>query len=190
MRPAWSAAKARLFAGTLWGNTVKIVVATRTPAWLRRNLHGWPMAGGDRPWERAIDITGDQPSANGNLFLYLNGENADAALALPAPERAARVLAQFRADMPDLVDEVLQAEAFAWPEQDWVRGSFGGPPVGGGWMLREWMRPEGRIHFAGDFTTAKTGWVEGAIESGLRAARQIDPTAEAEAGPRFLPLPG
>jgi len=27
------------------------------------------------------------------------------------------------------------------------------------------------------------GWVEGAIESGLRAARQIDPEAPAERGP-------
>lgn len=31
------------------------------------------------------------------------------------------------------------------------------------------------LSFAGDFTSLKTGWVEGAIEAGLRAARQIDP---------------
>ena len=47
-------------------------------------------------------------------------------------------------------------------------------------MIQEWQIPEGRLHFAGDFTTLKSGWVEGAIESGLRAARQIDPGALAE----------
>ncbi len=51
------------------------------------------------------------------------------------------------------------------------------------WMIDEWTKPEGRIHFAGDFTTMKNGWVEGAIESGLRAARQIDPSAKPEAQP-------
>jgi len=49
-------------------------------------------------------------------------------------------------------------------------------------MIAEWTKPEGRIHFAGDFTM-KSGWVEGAIESGLRAARQIDPEAKREAEP-------
>lgn len=53
----------------------------------------------------------------------------------------------------------------------------------GAWMIDEWTKPSGRIHFAGDFTTMKTGWVEGAIESGLRAARQIDPSAKPEAEP-------
>jgi monoamine oxidase len=50
-------------------------------------------------------------------------------------------------------------------------------------MIDEWTKAEGHIHFAGDFTTLKSGWVEGAIESGLRAARQIDPAAKSEAEP-------
>jgi monoamine oxidase len=52
-------------------------------------------------------------------------------------------------------------------------------------MIDEWTRPEGRIHFAGDWTTMKSGWVEGAIESGLRAARQVDPQARPEGRPRL-----
>jgi monoamine oxidase len=94
--------------------------------------------------------------------------------------RAAEMVELFRQDMPDLFDEVLTVQEFAWTEQPWIKGSFGGTPVGGGWMVKDWARPEGHIHFAGDFTTLKTGWVEGAIESGLRAARQIDPMARPE----------
>ena len=45
------------------------------------------------------------------------------------------------------------------------------------WMRTEWSKPEGSIHFAGDFTSYKSGWVEGAIESGLRAASEIDSKA-------------
>ncbi len=180
MASGWSAPKRRVFAEMGWGNTVKIIVQTRTPSWLSRNVHGWPMAGTDRAWERVIDITGNEPGGMGNTFFYLNDRNAAAVLKMPAGQRAQPVIDQFRADMPDLFDGVVEAKEFAWTEQPWIKGSVGGLPIGGGWMLDEAARPEGRVHLAGDFTTMKTGWVEGAIESGLRAARQIDPGAEAD----------
>ena len=180
--PRWSAGKRRMFAEMEWGNTVKVIVQTRTPAWLAKNVHGWPMAGGDRPWERVVDITGNEPGGHGNAFFYLNGGNAATLLAGPKATRVREVLDAFRADAPDLLDEVITLDEFAWPEQPWIRASFGGPPINGAWMIGEWTRPEDRIHFAGDFTTMKSGWVEGAIESGLRAARQIDPAAPAEGG--------
>lgn len=181
MRPSWSAGKRRMFAEMEWEQTVKVIAQTRTPAWLAKNVHGWPMAGSDRPWERVIDITGNEGGGLGNTFFYLNGRNKDAMLARPKVERAKAIVDQFRADMPDLFDEVVTLDDFAWGEQPWIRGSFGGPPLGGAWMIQEWTKPEGLIHFAGDFTTMKSGWVEGAIESGLRAARQIDPEARPEA---------
>ena len=183
VRPGWSEGKARMLAEMVWGKTAKVIAKTRSPAWLAKGVYGWPMAGGDRPWERAIDITGNEPGGHGNVFLYLNRSNAEAFLAEPRETRAQGILDKFRADMPDLLDEDLVLSDFAWTEQPWIKGSFGDPPVGGGWMIREWTRPEGRIHFAGDFTTMKSGWVEGAIESGLRAARQIDPEARPEAMP-------
>ena len=36
--------------------------------------------------------------------------------------------------------------------------------------------PVGRLHFAGDWTTLRHAWIEGAIESGIRVALEIDPT--------------
>jgi monoamine oxidase len=177
VRPAWTAGKQKMFAEMDWSNTVKVIVQTRTPSWLAHGVHGWPMAGGDRSWERVIDITGNEPGGYGNVFFYLNSKNAEAVLARPRQTRATEVVAAFQADMPDLFDEVIDVRDFAWSEQPWIKASFGGVPVGGGWMIAEWTRPEDRIHFAGDFTTLKIGWVEGAIESGLRAARQVDPLA-------------
>jgi monoamine oxidase len=34
-------------------------------------------------------------------------------------------------------------------------------------------RPEGRVHFAGEHTSVWAGWMQGAIESGKRAAQEI-----------------
>jgi monoamine oxidase len=130
-----------------------------------------------------VDITGNESGGYGNVFFYLNGANAERLLARPRETRAQEIVDLFRKDMPGLFDEVVTVQDFACSEQPWIRASFGGPPLGGAWMIDEWTKPEGRIHFAGDFTTMKSGWVEGAIESGLRAARQIDPSAKPEAEP-------
>jgi monoamine oxidase len=183
--PGWSGGKQRMLGAVEWEKTVKVIVQTRSPAWLAQGMRGWPVMGGDRPWERIIDITGNEPGGRGNIFFYLNGANAAAVQSQPAATRAQAFVEAFRAEMPGFIDETTFTGAFAWGEQPWIRGSFGLLPVGGGWMIEEWTRPEGRIHFAGDWTTLKSGWVEGAIESGLRAARQIDPAARAEGNPRI-----
>lgn len=181
--PGWSARKMAMFQGFEWSNTVKVVVQTKSPTWLAKGVHGWPMAGSDRPWERVIDITGNEPGGHGNLFFYLNDRNATAYLNKPRESRGRALVGMFQSDLPGLIEDVIDIKEFAWSEQPWIRASFGGPPLGGSWMIQEWTKPEGRLHFAGDFTTMKTGWVEGAIESGLRAARQIDPAAQAEVEP-------
>lgn len=49
VRPAWSRGKRRMFAEMEWDNTVKVIAQTTSPAWLAKGVHGWPMAGGDRP---------------------------------------------------------------------------------------------------------------------------------------------
>jgi monoamine oxidase len=179
--PAWSPEKKAMFEQMEWEHSVKVIVQTKSPSWLKKGVHGWPMAGSDRLWERVIDITGNESGGYGNTFFYLNGTNAEAFLKRPRESRAKEVIDLFVHDLPDLYDEVVATQDFAWSEQPWIRASFGGPPLGGAWMIAEWTKPEGRIHFAGDFTTMKSGWVEGAIEAGLRAARQIDPEARPEA---------
>jgi len=181
--PAWTSRKKSMFEQMEWDKTVKVIVQTKSPSWLAHGVRGWPMAGSDQPWERVIDITGNEQGGYGNAFFYLNGENAERLLARPRETRAQEIVDLFKKDMPDLFDEIVTVQDFAWSEQPWIRASFGGPPVGGAWMIDEWTQPEGRLHFAGDFTTMKSGWVEGAIESGLRAARQIDPEAKPEAEP-------
>ncbi len=163
-----------------WAPVVKVYVQTKAAPWLQKGVRGWPMAASNRPWERVVDITGNEPSGHGNVFFYLTGKNAEHYRSRPKETRANEVLAQFREDLPGLLDDVIEMGEFSWPDQPWIKAAFADLPLGGGWMIKEWQTPEGRLHFAGDFTTLKSGWVEGAIESGLRAARQIDPGARAE----------
>lgn len=176
--PGWSSGKLRMFREMGWADAFKGVVQTTAPSWLNKGNFGWPMAGSDRSWERVIDITGDEPGGYGNIFFYLYGQEIDSVKSLPQEQRTSWLLTQFRQDMPDLIETVVTTRSVLWSEQPWVKAAFGGFGLGGAWMIQEWTKPEGRIHFAGDFTTMKSGWVEGAIESGLRAARAIDPASK------------
>ena len=166
---------------------MKVVCQTESPTWLNRGVHGWPMAGtNDRIWERVIDITG--ASRHGNLFFYLNGDNSrKVAEMFPVEEynahlkkRAEYVIDEFNKDMPGLIEECIEPTSIYWDEVEWMKASFGQPPLGeANWMIKEWEKPEGgRIWLSGDFTSMKTGWVEGAIEAGMRVAKAIDSNAK------------
>ena len=185
--PDWSPSKRKMFENFEWGNSMKVVCQTESPTWLNKNAHGWPMAGtGDRIWERVIDITG--ASRHGNLFFYLNGDNSKTVAEMfPKEEsgahlkkRAEYVINEFNKDMPGLIEECIEPTSIYWDEVEWIKASFGEPPLGEAyWMIKEWEKPEGdRIWLSGDFTSMKTGWVEGAIEAGMRVAKAIDSNAK------------
>jgi monoamine oxidase len=112
--PAWSSKKKSMFEQMEWDKTVKVIVQTKSPAWLSQGVHGWPMAGSDHAWERVVDITGNEPGGYGNVFFYLNGANAERLLARPRETRAQEVVDLFMKDMPGLFDEVV----FARPSED------------------------------------------------------------------------
>ena len=61
-----------------------------------------------------------------------------------------------------------------WALDPWSRGAF--PVFKPGEMstlMPMIARPEGGIHFAGEHTSSWTGWMEGALQSGERAAREV-----------------
>ena len=76
---------------------------------------------------------------------------------------------------PDIPDPVAYVDR-DWGAVPWIEGWYSGVMRPGGWVscgsaLRE---PVGRIHWASsESATMWTGYVEGAIESGRRAALEI-----------------
>jgi monoamine oxidase len=47
--------------------------------------------------------------------------------------------------------------------------------------------PQGRVHFAGDHTSTSPGWMNGALESGLRAAAEVVEDRASTSPPRNVP---
>lgn len=62
-----------------------------------------------------------------------------------------------------------------WDEDEWARGDYAWfKPGQMTSLLPHIARPEGRVHFAGEHTSPWTGWMQGALESGIRAAREVN----------------
>jgi monoamine oxidase len=65
----------------------------------------------------------------------------------------------------------------SWVDDRWSGGGFSwfGPGQMSSW-LPVLTRPRGRLHFAGEHTSARNATMEGALESGVRAACEVHET--------------
>jgi monoamine oxidase len=85
--------------------------------------------------------------------------------------------------LPGLRENFEGGATKIWLDDPWARGAVAYP--GPGQMIAlipHTARPEGRVHFAGEHTSPWNAWMQGAIESGLRAAREVnDADAPAQA---------
>jgi monoamine oxidase len=62
----------------------------------------------------------------------------------------------------------------AWYDDPWARGAFALFAPGQLTELHpDIIKPEGRVHFAGEHASLHHAWIQGALESGIRAAQAI-----------------
>lgn len=136
----------------------------------------------DHPFQYSWDTSLTQDGRAGLITVYYGGEDG---AGLPAPEGG------HGSAPPDAVREVLSVLELAAPG---IRGGVTGEPMVSNWSLDQWAkgsyaafepgqttdfaevagRAEGGIHFAGEHTSIEfQGYLEGAVESGERAAREV-----------------
>ena len=91
----------------------------------------------------------------------------------PKP-RLARLLQQWSEILPRVRDYQVSALSHSWANDFWSMGGWAYPTKSQEKNLfDELRRKEGRIYFAGEHTASKRGWMEGALNSGLRAAQEF-----------------
>ena len=63
----------------------------------------------------------------------------------------------------------------AWYGDRWARGAFAlFAPDQQSQLQSAIVRPEGRVFFAGEHCSLYHAWIQGALESGIRAANEVD----------------
>ena len=131
----------------------------------------------DKPFGIAwssTDSYGD-PEGAGLLTAFLTGDGAETAEAQTDAERIASIRDQFDEVYPGLADEESGGQAtIAWVKERYTGGGYAVPHPGQ--MAAFWpviRSGTGRIRFAGEHTEALAGYMESAVRSGHRIAKEL-----------------
>jgi monoamine oxidase len=149
----------------------RVHLQTQRRFWLERGDTGW--GGTDDPMD-VWDYTRDQPGRRGILGAYLSGRIAETVTQLDARERGRFVLERMERLHPGTTEHFEVSASHSWIDDPWARGASA--EFRPGQMSRYYQtlrEPAGRIHFAGEYMSPWSGWMNGALESGERAASAI-----------------
>lgn len=173
-QPPLPAERLTLQKNTQMGVVYKAVAVFKTPFW--RNRFGGECIVLDDPPRGIFDSSSPSPDGPGHLCVLVGGSPARMLDEVSPQARLELLLSPL---VPLLGPEIL--EPVGWHEKAWHRDEF----CGGGYMAIPKIgtteglmpMPHGRIgdvHWAGTETAREhSGYIEGAIESGQRAAREI-----------------
>jgi monoamine oxidase len=166
-----SSEKQRAIREQNYSRTIKVFLQTRTRFWLRDGLSGFVTT--DLPIERLTPDPGGDPGSRGALAAYPIGDYTAKLEAMSDEERVAAALDQAQKIFPELSSAFEGGVAHCWGLDPWERGSFALHTPGQIGFIDMLAKPEGRIHFAGEHTSAWTGWMQGALESARRVVGEI-----------------
>ena len=104
--------------------------------------------------------------------LHLVGGRAALGIAVPRRPhvQALEDVAQIH---PQVADEFEVGASKMWHDDPYAGGAFALFEPQQALLYGTSSRPKGGIHFAGEHASLAHAWIQGAIESGLRAAREI-----------------
>jgi len=156
------------------GATVKVLVIYERAFWREAGYSG-EVVSSDGPFSVVYDNT-SHDGKQAALVGFIVGKHARQWSSQPLADRERRVLAAFARYFGDEARLCQEYHELDWGAEPWSRGC----PVGGlppGVLSNSFAhlrKPEGRIHWAGtESATEWMGYMEGAIQSGERAADEV-----------------
>ena len=172
MKPRLSRMKEQAVEQLAYYDAVRFLIQTKRPFWKAAGLSG--SARTDRAteiWDAASD---QMTSSRGILAATTGGEMGQRTLGM-TPEASLSLGVDLVADaFPGIRSEFEKGAVYRWSSEPWTLGAFA--LYGPGQMttlMPALASAEGGLHFAGEHTSIWTGWMEGALESGERAAREV-----------------
>ncbi len=110
------------------------------------------------------------------LASYVWADEALTLESLPEKEQLQYVLMNLaEIHGPQVYSEFVTGTSFSWSKNPYSCGAFTSFEPGQDAELYPFISTaEGRVHFAGEHTSLTHGWIEGAIESGIRVAYEVN----------------
>jgi monoamine oxidase len=171
--PALPASLAAAVAGLDLGDAVKVARQYRVPFWEAEAYSGFTVT--DLPFGVAWSPTDSRVAASGILTEFVTGAAARHAAALPPVARRREFLRQLDAVYPEARALATTREAtIAWRNERYTGGGYSVFKPGQMAPFFSTIRAgTGRIRFAGEHTCEVAGYMESAVRSGHRVARDI-----------------
>ena len=157
--------------GYNYAASTRVFFQFRERFWEAEGLNGW----GYTDWpEEVWQPTWDREGPRGIIMSYLRYDRAVEIDQLSLDERINNVLARWDSLFPGMKDYLESGTSHSWALEAWSGGAWASPTSAQHEALASYIgKSEGRIHFAGEHASDYHGWMQGALVSGLRAAREI-----------------
>ncbi len=109
------------------------------------------------------------------LASYTWSEDAERWGSLTPGDRIEQAIEDVAQIHPQIRREFEVGASIMWHDDEFAGGAFAlFEPTQQTRLYRDIIAPEGRIYFAGEHASLEHAWIQGAIESGLRAAWEIN----------------
>jgi monoamine oxidase len=165
----FSERKLDVIKNTRYAAVARVYLQSRNRFWETKGLNGFAFT---RDNVEIWQPTWSQPGPRGLLMTYARTGVAEQVTQMKEGERISTTLTQLDEIFPGLRANFEGGATKCWLDDEWSRGAWGF--VG----FRDFgnaNEPEGnRIHFAGEHLSTWSSWIQGALQSGLRAVKEID----------------
>jgi monoamine oxidase len=183
--PELPAAKRRIVERLEYLPVTRIYLQTKRRFWAEAGHAGTAFT--DLPIQLVVEHPVGRPAdagPRGILECHVKGPEAERLAAMEPPARLAFAIENLEKVHPGFRQHFESGTSVSWGADPWAGGGYAW------WKPREmlaWVpelaRPEAAVHFAGEHTSLLGRTMEGALESGNRAAREVREAALPQAAP-------
>jgi monoamine oxidase len=174
--PGLSAGKQRAINELHYFSSTKIFLQTKTRFWESKKNHAKGLTLTDLPI-RSLYFPEQNANDNRGVMIasYTWEKESQLWEALPEEQRIKKAVDYVSKIFPEIRTEFELGATISWNDPKYFTGGAFSifAPGQMASLYNDIVKAEGKIHFAGEHTSFEHGWVEGAIESGLREAEAI-----------------
>lgn len=173
--PALSRGKQRAIRTLSYDAATKIFFQCRRRFWEEDDGISGGVSVTDLPIRTVYYPAGGEPGGRGVLLAsYTWAEDARRWGTLSPEERLAQAIENLQVIHPAVRQEFELGASKVWHQDEFAGGAYAlFEPGQQTHLYRHIIAPEGRLHFAGEHASLAHGWVQGAVESGLRCVAEI-----------------
>jgi monoamine oxidase len=177
VKPALSRGKQKAIRELHYNSSTKILFQTRTRFWEQEPLG---IVGGtsatDLSIRRIVYPSFSDPNEERGMMLasYTWGSDALRWSSMGEEDAVEQAIEDVARIHPEIAQEFELGKMHCWDADPYAGGAFAlFEPEQESQLQEDITTPEGRIHFAGEHCSLYHAWIQGALESGIRAANEI-----------------